>query len=136
MKKQAKSNAEFGLETKSFPKHKQWAVDQDYTDKLSAEEAAWLGQFNQEFYRNRVKKGDKNALHNTDALRKECYSRENAANRDLYAVKNCGGMVGDFQSSDQEGNSESIYNMVADCSNPNEDTLIDMIDNSRKKSKK
>ena len=115
MKRVKKTNQEMGLEVKSFPKHKQWAVDQDYAHKLSKEEQDWLGQFNQEYYRNRVKKGDKTALHNTDKLRKDCYSRENAANRDLFAIKSVGhAIVGNSTIHDDEGNEISVLDTIAD----------------------
>lgn len=106
----------FGLEFKSFPKHKQWALDQDYIHLLDDEAKDWLNQFNQEYYRNRIKKGDPNALHNTDELRKDCYNRENAANRDLYAIKATGNLiVGDCTVKDAEGNEESLLNMIPDA---------------------
>jgi hypothetical protein len=133
-----KTNKEMGLEVKSFPKHKQWAVDQDYTTKLSKEEKDWLGQFNQEYYRNRIAKD--NAFHNdtplkgqfkTDiygklvldkngnkipvTLKESCYSRENSANRDLYAIKDTGGaIIGDNSISDEDGNEISVLDTVAD----------------------
>ena len=113
--KAKKTNKEMGLEVKSFPKHKQWAVDQDYVHKLSKEEQDFLGQFNQEYYRNRVKKGDPNALHNTDKLRKDCYARENSANRDLFAIKSVGkAVIGDSTIHDDDGNEISMLDTVAD----------------------
>ena len=62
--KRARTNEEFGLEVKSFPKNKQWAVDQGYVSKLTEAEKAWLGQFNQEFYRGTVNQNDPKTLHN------------------------------------------------------------------------
>lgn len=78
-----------GLEKKSFPKHKEWMVDQDYFDKLSPEEKEFMGRFNQEYYRNRFESSEKD-LHNSPELKKKCYSAENARNRDLYSVKSVG----------------------------------------------
>ena len=115
MKKRAKTNNQYGLEVKSFPKHKQWAVDQDYIKDLSPADQDWLGKFNQEYYRNRVTKGSKTALHNTDALRESCYSRENSANRDLFAIKSVGSaIVGDSTVVDEDGNAESMIDRIAD----------------------
>lgn len=85
-----KQNLKFGLEKKSFPKHKQWMVDQDYDAKLSQEERDFLARFNQEYYRNTFESSE-NDLHNTPELKRACYSNENARGRDLYAresVKN------------------------------------------------
>jgi hypothetical protein len=86
-----KSNNEFGLEVRSFPKHKQWKVDQDYAKQLSPEEREWLGKFNQEYYRNRFTKEDN--LHDTPELKRACYSNENASNRDLYSIKQVSGLI-------------------------------------------
>lgn len=109
-----KSNAQMGLETKSFPKNKQWMVDQDYSDKLSPEEKEFLGRFNQEYYRNRFESSEKD-LHSTPEQKKSCYSNENARNRDLYAIKNTGGMVvGSSTVNDGEGNEIDLLDTVAD----------------------
>jgi hypothetical protein len=83
----------YGLIPQAFPKNKRWAIDQDYIDGLSPEEKAWLAQFNNEYYGGKVKKGDNTALHNSDSLRKDCYARNNASNRDLYAIKECSNLV-------------------------------------------
>lgn len=85
-----KQNTKFGLERKSYPKTKEWMVDQDYLAKLSPEEREWLGRFNQEYYRNTFENSSDD-LHNTKELKQKCYSTENARNRDLYSkevVKN------------------------------------------------
>ena len=99
---------QFGLEVKSFPKHKQWRVDQDYVKTLSPEEKAWLNKFNQEYYRNRFsKEGD---LHNSPELKRACYSNENAANRDLYSIKDVGGaMVSEYDNDEY-----SLIDLVED----------------------
>jgi hypothetical protein len=44
----------------------------------------FITKFNNEYHKNVVKKGDKNALHSTDELRRDCYERENAKNRDAF----------------------------------------------------
>lgn len=98
----AQKKKNWGLEQKSFPKHKQWSVDQDYTDQLDDETAAWLSKFNDEYYRNKFVK-DEPALHKD---KKECYSRENARNRDLYAIKNVGGAI--LPPTDHEAAQEDI----------------------------
>jgi hypothetical protein len=121
-----KSNAQMGLEPKSFPKHKQWAVDQDYKKDLDPEAAEWLGRFNQEYYRNRFESIEKD-LHNTPELKKSCYSNENARNRDLYAIKSTGNMVDDFGYSDDNDHFISELDLVSDGIN-HEDSLIAMID--------
>lgn len=44
----------------------------------------YLTRFNNEFHKNVIRKGDDLALHCTDELRRDCYARENARNRDVY----------------------------------------------------
>jgi hypothetical protein len=61
-------------------------VDFDYLDKLSEAEKRWLHQFVEEYYCGKVKKNNKKTIHNTDKMRKECYNRNNAINRDLYSI--------------------------------------------------
>ena len=75
-----------GLEKKSFPKTKQWMVDQDYTKTLSPEEKEWLGRFNQEYYRNRFESPELD-LHKTKKQRKECNLNDNANRRDLLTIE-------------------------------------------------
>lgn len=50
----------------------------------SKEALQFLTKFNNEYHKNVLKKDDPKALHNTDQLRKDCYDRENAKNRDVY----------------------------------------------------
>lgn len=52
-----------------------WAKDQDYRDKLSPEENAWLSQFNSEYYHGEFSK-KKKPIH-SDHWRSECYHRSN-----------------------------------------------------------
>ena len=63
-------------------------VKSKYTDTKAMEELAYITKFYNEYYRNVIKKGDEKALHNTDELRKSCYSRTNARNRDLMSMHN------------------------------------------------
>lgn len=58
-----------------------------YGDQEAAHLLAYLTKFNNEYHKNVIKKGDTTALHNTDKLRRECYARENARNRDLMSVR-------------------------------------------------
>lgn len=111
--KRARTNEEFGLEVKSFPKNKQWAVDQDYVSKLTEAEKAWLGQFNQEFYRGTVNQKDPKTLHNTPELARDCYNRNNASNRDLMSIAGTR-VVGSKSVHDGEGNEIDLLDTVAD----------------------
>ena len=58
-------------------------IDSNYTDQAAMDQLAYITKFNNEFHKNVIKKGDKKALHNTKELRKDCYARENARNRDI-----------------------------------------------------
>jgi len=60
----------------------------NWTDKEAIDALTYITKFNNEFHKNVIKKGDPNALHNTDELRKDCYARENAKNRDIMSVQN------------------------------------------------
>lgn len=79
----------YGLSPRSLPRHKRWMVEIDYYHKLSPAERSWLAQFNREFHEGKVRKGDAEAFHAKDALRLDCYRRNNSVNRDLYAIKQC-----------------------------------------------
>lgn len=98
------SGEKWGLIRNSFTKNRRWEVDNlDYNEgylwwlkqqakcgkpKLEAEanEALeWLDKFNREYYNNSGLK-KKDALHNTDELRKDCYNRTNAAHRDILGM--------------------------------------------------
>lgn len=59
-------------------------LDYDYLDKLSDDELAWLNKFTEEYVHASLdtERPRKN-LHRTKGLRKECYDRNNARNRDV-----------------------------------------------------
>ena len=93
--------------------------DSNWTDQESIKALAWLTKFNNEYHKNVIKKGDTNALHNTDTLRKGLYARENAKNGDIMSAK--------------VHNVESMQDKYEEIVNKNntfnyEDMLIEMID--------
>lgn len=49
---------------------------------------AYITKFNNEFHKAVVKKGDTEALHNSQELRKSCYDRNNSRNRDITSREN------------------------------------------------
>lgn len=59
-------------------------IDYDYVNRLSEQEKEWLNKFTEEYTNASLDSKDlhKN-LHNTEALKKDCYSRNNARNRDI-----------------------------------------------------
>lgn len=59
-------------------------IDYDYIDKLKEEDKAWLNKFTEEYVNASLdSKNLKNNFHNTDQLKKDCYRRNNARNRDI-----------------------------------------------------
>lgn len=63
-------------------------LESDYKDLPALDLLNYITKFNNEFHKNVIKKGDPTALHNTDKLRRECYARENARNRDFMSARN------------------------------------------------
>ena len=59
-------------------------LDYDYINKLSEQEKRWLNDFTEEYINASLdSKNLENNLHNTDELKKDCYRRNNARNRDI-----------------------------------------------------
>jgi hypothetical protein len=85
-----------------IPKNLRWACDYDYLHKLSPKDREYYMKFVNEFYCGSVKKGDKTALHNTDVLRKDVYTRKNAANRDLLSISKSAGLVSSLNANSGE----------------------------------
>ena len=68
----------FNLKTRSD------LLDQDYLHKLNEKELDWLNKFNKEYINAALdNERPKKNLHKTKKLRKECYDRNNARNRDI-----------------------------------------------------
>ena len=69
-------------------------IDYDYVSQLSEEDKIWLNKFTEEYTNASLntKEKEKN-LHNTDELRRDCYKRNNARNRDLYTKWKAGGKL-------------------------------------------
>lgn len=58
----------------------------NYQDLEALTELRFITKFNNEFYKNVLKKGDPTALHSSDTHRKDCYDRENSRNRDVLSI--------------------------------------------------
>mgnify|MGYP003345048021 CR=1 FL=1 len=59
-------------------------IDYDYVHKLSEEEKKWLNKFTEEYVNASLNTEDLNSnLHNTTDLKRDCYRRNNARNRDI-----------------------------------------------------
>jgi hypothetical protein len=81
------------FDKKIFPKNIQWMVDMDYLKTLPPKEQRFMAKFIREYYNGNVKKADRHSLHNTAAMRKDCYRRKNLQNRDLMSILNSGGKM-------------------------------------------
>jgi hypothetical protein len=109
------------------------------SDKEAEQVLDYLTKFNNEYYRGVLKKGDPNALHNTDELRKSVYDRQNAKNRDIMSVQNETVKRTKFRPNEDDNNavdagtddldtvgkSKSRYTPTL---NETEDTLIEILD--------
>lgn len=83
-------------------KSRQNLIDYDYINKLSDEEKKWLDKFTKEYTNASIDtKNLENNLHNTIELKKDCFDRNNARNRDLYSKLELGAS---FEISDFEEN--------------------------------
>jgi len=124
--KAKKTRKNLGLEKNTFKKNKRWQLDQDYIGKLNSDEKAFLARFNDEYYGGAVKKNDPDALHNTDKLRKDCYTRNNINNRDTYSILDSGKAI---YKPDQE---KAVEMKVMEQSNLNtnelEEALVEYLD--------
>ena len=70
-------------------------IDYDYIDKLSEDEKEWLNKFTEEYVNASLDtKNLQNNFHNTEQLKKDCYSRNNARYRDILTrAKACGNYI-------------------------------------------
>jgi len=96
-------------------------IDYDYIKKLSEEEKDWLNKFTEEYVNASINTEDlsKN-LHNTEELKKDCYKRNNARNRDILTKAK---ISGNHVSIDEMFVKKKSLKVDA------EETLLDKIDN-------
>lgn len=75
-------------------------LDYDYLEKLTPEQLNWLDRFTDEYYGGGFEKENgeftKDNLHKTDALRKDCYNRNNAQNRCIFNRQNSLGALAEL----------------------------------------
>src|ERR1700733_7343823 len=80
-----------GLKKELHPRTRWEYMDQDYFNKLSNTEKAFMSKFMEEYYGASFATKDdyinrENDLHKSDALRKDCEHRNNSRNRDIYSI--------------------------------------------------
>lgn len=119
-------------------KIRQEILDQDYIDKLSDKEKDWLSRFNEEYvsanfnhegkrihpkkYKTKKVKTT-GATRKIDVFKKDCEDKNNARNRDSYAITKSNNMLKGAK--DAQTAVEGIRNYVT---NETEDMLITIID--------
>lgn len=73
-------------------------LDQDYLNKLSPKELKWLNQFNREYVNASLNQDNpKKNLHKNKKLRKDCYDRNNARNRDVLTRAKASKQLTDYE---------------------------------------
>ena len=59
-------------------------IDYDYINRLNEEEKQWLNKFTEEYVNASLDSQNiENNFHNTQELKRDCYRRNNARNRDI-----------------------------------------------------
>jgi hypothetical protein len=105
-KRKAVKKSKNRRESKKYPaldvsvnlRTRQDLIDYDYINKLSDKDKAWLNKFTEEFINARVdSKNLKKNLHNTEALKKDCYDRNNARNRCILTRTKAQGLAIDLK---------------------------------------
>ena len=98
-------------------------INSNGTDREAVEALTYLTKFNNEYHKNVIKKDDEDALHNTDELRRSCYARENAKNRDIMSVQNRNNPANETRNID-----EVMHELDMEHAESIEDILIEAID--------
>jgi hypothetical protein len=85
MKKNKRSKTKYpALKPELNLKTRYELIDYDYLNKLSEEEKEWLNKFTEENINASLNTQNiEENFHNTDELKKDCYRRNNARNRDV-----------------------------------------------------
>jgi hypothetical protein len=118
-----RSNTKFpGLDGKKALKIRQELIDQDYIDKLSEKEKAWLNSFIEEEVNGRVykTKGYKPKLNKTAEERKRVNDMNNHRNADIYSRAKARGELDEFKNFHKDVASTNPHDV--------EDALIEKID--------
>lgn len=128
-KKKRDITAHPGLDKKLFSKVKQEYHDMDYINQLDDKSKKWLSQFMEEHLGAQLdpdtlkNKYNRKAFHKTKKMRKDCFDRNNARQRDIYGLSKAIGKLDDYNSEDTAQYLESLSE-----EDSYEDRLIDEID--------
>jgi hypothetical protein len=98
-------------------------LDQDYIDKLSPKDKKYLSDFMCEWMSGNFQHDGKK-MHKTGQEKRDCYNRNNARNRDVYAIKKATGYLAPIEDHAQALESSHI------SKDSNEDAIIELIDST------
>ena len=116
-----------GLTHNVNPKTRWELIDHDYIDKLSEEEKQWLSNFNEEYLSGNFNhKGKK--FHKTKKSKRECYTRNNARNRDTFTIGRVANWVKEIT---EYGIKDKLEEKQAKTNFNHEDIVIDLVDLKR-----
>jgi hypothetical protein len=102
-----------GLTPRFFSRIKQEYHDYDYINQLSEKEKQWLNDFTEEDLGARLNhKGKK--INRTKERKRGCYNRNNARNRDIYAISKATGTLDSWEDYKAENVDNSTYDIEAD----------------------
>lgn len=97
-------------------KNRKWESEVDYRNKLNKGEKEWLRKFNNEFHDDSGTEATDQPLHNTPELQKECGTRNNQANRDVFAIQQCKNVLVELDMLDNSdiylGGSDYLYEAI------------------------
>lgn len=111
-----------GLKKELHPKSRWEYLDQDYAKELTDEEKKFLSDFNEEYYGGNFQHSGKK-LHKGVKAKRECYTRNNARNRDMYTFSHVRGWVVPLFD-----NSDAVDNAQAGNPQDAENNLVDLLD--------
>jgi len=105
-------------------------IESNYEDKESIYQLEFLTKFNNEYHKAVIKKGDADAFHNTDELRKERYTANNHRNVD---VMSCQKLEVIFTITDVDKyRTSGVFRIPNAASNEHEDVMMDLLGAMRK----
>jgi hypothetical protein len=108
------------------PKSRWELIDQDYVNKLSAEEKKWLSDFNEEYVGASFNHSG-TILHKTKEEKLDCYRRNNSRNRDTVSLFRTTGWTDNWE--------EAVENRQDPNPGSQEDTMIELLDRKARNSK-
>lgn len=119
-----------GLVKGLFSRIKQEYHDYDYVDKLDEKSKAFLSKFTEEYLGARLN-GNGKLYHKTKKLKKDCFDRNNARNRDITSISQARGILDKNISLETEIERNQKINK-----DTVEDLLITVIDSKKNTSSK